>query len=163
MANFQTLVEQYRTREKSAVIDSVTAGLSFADEVSVELGLLEDSGITDDLLNTVSLGLPFAVIALTEGGKVVMKKKTPTAAAQDASFRAIKTCTAMGAGAVVAATGAVGAALPAAVGTRMLIEKIRSNALMGRRVQQRIKRVRDLRLQREKRQETEEKQLLLED
>lgn len=150
MSDFKTLVSKYRGREKSALIDSITAGLSFADEVSVDLGLLEDSGLAAELLDTVSMGLPFAVIALTEGGKVLVKKKTPEAGLQDASYRALKTGAAVGAGAAMAAVGASGMALPVALGTRLVIEKARSNMLTGHRVQQRIKRVRDLRLQRDK-------------
>lgn len=150
MADFKTLVEKYRVREKSALIDSITAGLSFADEISIDLGLLEDSGLAAELLDTVSMGLPFAIIALTEGGKVLMKKKTPEAGLQDASFRVLKTGAAVGAGAAMAAVGVSGAALPVALGTRLVIEKVRSNALTGHRVRQRIKRVRDIRLQRNK-------------
>ncbi len=150
MSDFKALVSKYRGREKSALVDSITAGLSFADEVSVDIGLLEDSGLATELLDAVSVGLPFAVIALTEGGKVLMKKKTPEAGVQDASFRALKTGASMGAGAAMAAVGAPGIALPVALGARLVIEKARSNMLTGYRVQQRIKRVRDLRLQRDK-------------
>lgn len=154
MSDFKTLVQRYRGREKSALVDSIAAGLSFADEISVDLGILEDSGLASELLDTVSLGLPFAIIALTEGGKVLLKKKTAEAGWQDAAYRTFKTGAAVGAGAAVAAAGAAGAAFPVALGTRLLIEKTRSNALTGHRVQQRIRRVRQLRLDREARLST---------
>jgi hypothetical protein len=142
--NFQKLVERYQKRNKSALMDSITAGLSVADEISVDLGLLEAGGVVEDLLDKMSAALPFALVAITEGGKVIFKKKTPQAAMQDAKYRAIKTGVAMGAGAAVVAAGASVVALPVTIGVRYTLDKYRSNALLSRRVQDRIKRVRAL-------------------
>ena len=65
---------------------------------------------------------------------------------QDSAYRAAKTGAAMGAGALVAGLGA-GAlpAIPVAIGVRVLMDKYRSQAMTGRRVEQRIKRLRALR------------------
>ena len=114
--------------------------------MSVDLGLLSDSGLVDDALSVVSLGLPLAVIAVTEGSRVLMGKKTGTAAMQDSAYRVVKTGAAMGAGALVAGLGA-GAlpGIPVAIGVRVLLDKYRSAALAGRRVDQRIKRLQALR------------------
>ena len=151
MADFQTMLDTYQKREKSALIDTIATGLSFADEMSVDLGLLSETGLATELLETVSLGLPFAIVAVTEGTHVLLKKKTPKAGAQDAAYRLVKTGAAIGAGAAVAASGVAGAALPVAVGVRVLLDKYRSRALTGHRVQQRIQRVEALRRQRESR------------
>lgn len=146
MSSFQELVDKYRKKQNTALVDSIAAGLSLADEVSVDLGLLSDSGLLDDALNVVSLGLPLVVIAVTEGSRVLLGRKTGEAATQDGMFRAVKAGAAMGAGALVAGLGA-GAlpGIPVAVGVRLLMDRFRSNALTGRRVEQRIKRLRALR------------------
>lgn len=146
MSSFQELVDKYKKKQSTALVDSIAAGLSLADEVSVDLGLLSDSGLMDDALNLVSLGLPMAVIAVTEGSRVLLGRKTGEAAAQDGMFRAVKAGAAMGAGALVAGLGA-GAlpGIPVAVGVRLMLDRFRSNALAGRRVEQRIKRLRALR------------------
>lgn len=149
MTNFHELVQHYKLKQKSAIVDTIAAGFSLADEVSVDLGLLEDSGILGDALNMISFGLPLSIIALTEGGKVLLGKKTQAAGFYDAAYRMIKTGAAMGAGAVAAGLGA-GAlpAIPVAMGVRMALDQYRSKALTGRRVQQRIKRLQALRVQR---------------
>ena len=149
MTDFHELVQHYKLKQKSAIVDTIAAGLSLADEVSVDLGLLEDSGILGDALNMISVGLPLSIIALTEGGKVLLGKKTQTAGFYDAAYRMIRTGAAMGAGAVAAGLGA-GAlpAIPIAMGVRMALDQYRSKALTGRRVQQRIQRLQALRAQR---------------
>ena len=146
MSSYQDLVDRYKKKQTASLTDSIAAGLSLADEVSVDLGLLSDSGLMDDALNVLSLGLPIAVIAATEGSRVLLGRKTSEAATQDGLFRVVKTGAAMGAGALVAGLGA-GAlpGIPVAVGVRLLLDRFRSNALTGRRVEQRIKRLKALR------------------
>lgn len=136
------MLELYRKRNRSALTDGITTALSHMDEVSVSLGLLEDSGLLAETLGTLSMGMPFAVIALTEQGSVVLGRKTQRAALQDASFRALKTGAGMAAGAAVMASG-LGAlpAIPIAVGVRLMLEKYRSGMMTACRVQQRIKRL----------------------
>jgi len=143
---FAELVNKYKKRRHDTVVDAVTAGLSLADNVSVDLGLLEDTGLVTETLDTVGNVLPFSVIAVTEGCRVLMGKKSGVAATSDAAFRMIKTGTAMGIGAVVAAAGAgAAAALPAAVGARILLDRYRGHALTGHRVSMRTMRLRALR------------------
>ena len=68
-----------------------------------------------------------------------------------AAYRMLKTGAAMGAGAaVLAAGGGAVAALPVAVGSRLLLDRYRSKALTGHRVSQRVQRLRALRVAREK-------------
>ena len=155
MPEYRELVEKYKKRRRDDVVDAVTAGLSFADNVTVDLGLLDDTGLGTEVMDaveTVSNVLPFAVIAVTEQCKVLLGKKTAVAGASDAAYRFIKTGAAMGVGAAVASTG-VGAlaALPAAVATRLVLDRYRSRALTGVRVQQRTQRLQALVQQRKER------------
>jgi len=151
MPSFKELVERYKKRRHDTLVDAVSAGLSLADNVSVDLGLLEDTGIVTETLETVSGVLPFSVIAVTEGCRVLMGKKTGVAATSDAAYRMIKTGAAMGVGAaVLAAGGGAVAALPVAVGSRVLLDRYRSKALTGHRVSQRVQRLRALRAARDR-------------
>ncbi len=149
MISFQEIIDKYRSRQKAGLMDSITAGLSLADEVSVDLGLLSDSGL-GDALNTLSLGLPLTLIAVSEGSRVLLGRKTRTAGLQDAGYRMLKTGAAMGAGAVAVGLGA-GAlpAIPVAMGVRAALDHYRSRALTGRRVHQRTQRLRALRLEKQ--------------
>lgn len=149
------MVETYRTRSKATLTDSITTALSHLDEVSVGLGVLEDSGLLTDILDTVSLGLPFAVIAVTEQGNVIFKKKTQKAALQDGTYRMLKTGAGMAAGAAAMAAG-LGAlpAIPIAVGVRVMLDKYRGSMLTAYRVKQRIQRLTALRQAQEGRRST---------
>ncbi len=140
--DYETLLETYRRRNRSALVDGITTALSHVDEVTVGLGLIEDSGLMAELLGTLSLGLPFAVIAVTEQGAVVLGRKTQKAALQDASYRMLKTGAGLAAGAAVMAAGA-GAlpAIPVAVGVRLALDRYRSSLLTARRVKRRTDRV----------------------
>jgi hypothetical protein len=143
--DYQELVKKYEARGKALLTDGITTALSHLDEVSVDLGLLEDTGLLGEALNAVSVALPFAVIAVTEGGKAVLGRKTQKAAMQDASFRMLKTGAGLAAGAAAIGAG-LGAlpAIPIAVGVRMLLESYRSAHLTAHRVAQRTQRLRAL-------------------
>ena len=146
MPAFNELVSKYKKRRHDTVVDAVAAGLSLADNVSADLGLLEDTGIAAETLEAVSNVLPFSVIAVDEGCRVLMGKKTGVAATSDAAFRMIKTGAAMGVGAAVVAAGAgATVALPAAFGSRVLLDRYRGKALTGHRVHLRTQRLRAIR------------------
>jgi hypothetical protein len=150
--NYTSLLIKYRHRNRSVLTDGITTALSHLDEVSVDLGFLEETGLINETLQALSLGLPFAVIAVTEQGAVILGRKTQKAAVQDASFRMLKTGAGMAAGAA-AMTAGLGAipAIPVAVGVRMLLERYRSSRLTACRVNQRIDRLQALSRAREKR------------
>ncbi|MBR1584590.1 MAG: hypothetical protein IJ662_03520, partial [Clostridia bacterium] len=99
MPAYEELVKKYTKRRKENLIDTVTAGLSYADNVAVDLGLMEDSGVID----TLSVAAPFAIIAVTEQMRVIMGKKTGKAGLSDAVQRMVKTGAAMSVGALAAA------------------------------------------------------------
>ena len=145
MPAYSELVKKYTKRKKDTLMDSVAAGLSYADNVAVDLGLLDDSGLVDAL----SAAAPFAVIAVTEQMKVIMGRKTGRAGFGDAVQRMMRTGAAMGIGALAAAAAGPAAAVPAAMGTRALLSKYKSKSLLGLRVEERTNRLRALRERRE--------------
>ena len=117
MPAYEELLKKYAKRRKDTVMDSVAAGLSYADNVAVDFGLLEESGLIDSL----SIAAPFAVIAVTEQMKVILGKKTGRAGLGDAVQRIVKTGAAMGVGALAGLAGGPVAAIPASMGTRALL------------------------------------------
>lgn len=150
MSAYQELVEKYKKRRRTDIVDAVTTGLSLADNVAVDLGVLEDTGLASEMAETVAGVLPFAVIAVTEQCNVLLGKKTATAGASDATYRMIKTGAAMGAGAAAVAAGAGAmAALPVVVATRLILDKYRNRSMTGFRVSQRSQRLKALIRQRQ--------------
>ncbi len=138
-------MKKYTKRRKETLVDSVTAGLSYADNVAVDLGLLEDVGVLD----AVTVAAPFVLIAVTEQMRVILGRKTGKAGFGDAVQRMVKTGAAMGVGALTAAVAGPVAAIPAAVGTRMLLSRYRSKTLLALRVKERTDRLRAIRQRRE--------------
>ncbi len=145
MATYDTLRDKYRKRQRDTIMDTITVGLSCADEMLLDLGLLEGIGDSLDVLNGVFGALPFVVILATEGGKVLLGKKGGVSATKSAAFRAAKTGTAMAVGAGVAMTAGGIAALPVAVAVHLLFERHKTKAMLGRRIERRIETVRFLR------------------
>ena len=141
MPSFKEMVEKYKKRRHDTVVDAVTTGLSLADNVTVDLGLLDDTGLIDAL----TAAAPFALIAVTEQMQVILGKKTGRAGLSDAVRRMLKTGAAMGVGAAVTAAGAGAVvALPAAVSARVIMDRYRGYALMGHRVSLRTQRLKAL-------------------
>ena len=157
MPAYEELLNKYAKRKKDSVWDSVTAGLSYADNVAVDFGLLEESGLIDSL----SIAAPFAVIAVTEQAKVILGKKTGKAGLNDAVQRMVRTGAAMGVGALAGLAGGPMAAIPASIGTRALLTRYKSKTLLGLRVQERTDRLRALRQQREERASVPESRPML--
>lgn len=152
MAAYSELVDKYKKRQKETLLDTVATGLSYADNVAVDLGLLEDTGVLADALETVGAALPFAFIAVTEQCKVILGKESQRTAAENTVYRMVKTGAAMGAGALAFAAGGPAAAIPTAMSVRVLLDQYKSKALLGTRVQSRTRRLKNLRHQMEKRQ-----------
>ena len=53
LPSFNELVNKYKKRRHDTLVDAVSTGLSLADHVSVDLGLLDDSGVLSETLETV--------------------------------------------------------------------------------------------------------------
>lgn len=147
MPEYHELIKKYTKRKKDTLMDTVATGLSYADNVAVDLGLLEDIGMVDAL----TAAAPFAVIAVTEQMKVIMGRKTGKAGFSDAVQRMAKTGAAMGVGALAGLAGGPLAAVPAAMGTRVFLSHYKSRSLLGMRVQERTERLRAIRMARENR------------
>ncbi len=152
--HYEGLVSKYKKRQHDTLVDTVTTGLSYADEVAVDLGLMEDTGLLSETMDMVSTALPFAIIAVTEQAKVIMGKKTQKAALENTLYRVVKTGAAMGAGALAGTVGGFGAAIPAAIGVRALLDQHKSRALLGNRIQGRTNRLSSLRERMNKRRGT---------
>ena len=136
MKTYEEIVAEYRKRQRDTVVDTLATGLTYMDEIAVDSGLLEETGLLTDLMQNVTGVLPFAIITVSEGAKIILKKKPGKTGVKDGAFRMVKTGAAMGVGAAVMGT--------VTMGVRALFDRYRSKALTGHRVQSRISRLREL-------------------
>lgn len=145
MTRYEEIVQTYKKRQRDTLIDAITTGLTYVDELAVDAGILEEAGLLEEIGNTLTGILPFAVIAVSEGSRIILGKKTIKTAGKDLAFRMAKSGAAMGAGAVV--LGAAGAlpAIPVSMGVRALFDRYKIKALTGRRVSGRIERLKEIR------------------
>ena len=144
MKNYQEMLDAYRKRQRNTVVDAIATGLTFMDEIAVESGVLEETGLLAELTESVCGALPFAIIAVQEGSKVILGLKPAANGVQDSAFRMAKTGAALGVGGAVAAGAGFWAAIPVTMGVRALFDRYRSKALTGARVQGRINRLKEL-------------------
>ena len=144
MKTYEELVKEYRKRQHDTVVDTIATGLTYVDEIAVESGLLEETGILTELTESVTGLLPFAIITVTEGSKVLLKRKPGKTGLKDGAYRMIKSGAAMGVGAAVTGLAGFWAAIPVTMGVRALFDRYRTKAMTGRRVQGRIDRLKEL-------------------
>ncbi len=144
MKTYAEMVQEYRKRQRDTVVDTIAAGLTYMDEIAVDSGLLEETGLMTELSGAVCGALPFAMIAATEGTKVLLGRKPGANGLKDGAYRMAKTGAAMGVGGAVAAAAGFWAAIPVTMGVRALFDRYRSRALTGLRVQGRISRLKEL-------------------
>ncbi|MBQ3705865.1 MAG: hypothetical protein II888_05350 [Clostridia bacterium] len=144
MKTYEELVREYRKRQRDTVVDTLAAGLTYMDEIAVDTGLLEETGLLTDLMENVTGVLPFAIITVSEGSRILMKKKPGKTGLKDGAYRMVKTGAAMGVGAAMMGAAGFWAAIPATMGVRALFDRYRSKALTGHRVQGRIRRLQEL-------------------
>ena len=163
MKTYEQLVQEYRKRQHDTVVDTIAAGLTYVDEIAVDTGILEETGILTELTQSVAGILPFVLISATEGAKVILGKKPGKTGLKDGAFRMVKSGAAMGVGAAVTGLTGFWAAIPVTMGVRALFDRYRSRALTGHRVQSRIQRLQELNRMIRKEQpvrETEEKEYI---
>ena len=146
MADYRELLSSYRRRQRDTVVDTLAAGLTYMDEICVESGVLEETGLLTELAGGFCSALPFALIAATEGTKVILGRKPTKTGVKDGAYRMVKTGAAIGVGAAVTAAVGFWAAIPATMGVRALFDRYKSRALTGIRVQQRTDRLKELNL-----------------
>ena len=144
MKTYEELLKEYKKRQHDTVVDTLAAGLTYVDEIAVDTGLLEETGILTELTQSVSGILPFVIISATEGTKVLLRKKPGITGLKDGAFRMAKSGAALGVGAAVTGLAGFWAAIPVTMGVRALFDRYRSKALTGRRVQGRIQRLQEL-------------------
>ena len=144
MRTYDELVKEYRKRQHDTVVDTIAAGLTYVDEIAVDTGILEETGILAELTQSVTGFLPFVIISATEGTKILLGKKPGRTGLKDGAFRMAKSGAALGVGAAVSGIAGFWAAIPVTMGVRAMFDRYRSKALTGRRVQGRIQRLREL-------------------
>ena len=144
MKTYEEIVKEYRKRQHDTVVDTIATGLTYVDEIAVETGLLEETGILTELTESVTGILPFVIISATEGSKVLLRRKPGKTGLKDGAFRMMKTGAAMGVGAAVTGVTGFWAAIPVTMGVRALFDRYRVKALTGLRVQNRIARLQEL-------------------
>lgn len=147
MKAYQEILKGYRKRQRDTVVDAIATGLTYMDEIVVDGGLLEETGLMTELTSSICGALPFAIIAVQEGAKVVLGLKPAGNGMQDGAFRMVKTGAALGVGGMVAASAGFWAAIPVTMGVRALFDRYKSKALTGARVQSRISRLQELNAQ----------------
>ena len=72
MKTYEELLKEYRKRQHDTVVDTIATGLTYVDEIAIDTGLLEETGILTELTQSVSGILPFVIISATEGTKVLL-------------------------------------------------------------------------------------------
>ena len=144
MKKYEELVKEYRKRQRDTVVDTIAAGLTYMDEIAIDSGILEETGLMTELTESFTGALPFAIITISEGSKVLLKKKPGKTGVKDGAYRMVKTGAAITAGAAVMNAAGFWAALPVTMGVRALFDRYRSKALTGRRVAGRIERLKEL-------------------
>ena len=141
---YEQLVQEYRKRQHDTVVDTIATGLTYVDEIALDTGLLEETGLLSELTESVSGLLPFVIISAHEGTKVLLGRKPGKTGLKDGAYRMVKTGAAMGVGAAVSGLTGFWAAIPVTMGVRALFDRYRSKALTGKRVEGRIKRLQEL-------------------
>lgn len=144
MKSYAEIVAGFKKRRRDTVVDALSTGLTYVDEIAVESGLLEETGLMTELTSSVCGALPFVIIAAQEGTKVVLGRKPSATGLKDGAYRMAKTGAALGIGAAVMGAAGFWAAIPATMGVRAMFDRYRSRALTGLRVQGRINRLREL-------------------
>ena len=145
MKTYQDMVKDYQKRQRDTLVDTITSGLSRMDEIAIDTGILEETGLMTELTQTATSVLPFVIIAATEGTKVILGRKPGKTSLKDGAWRMAKTGVAMGVGGAVAAAAGIWAALPATMGVRALCDRYRLSSLTGARVKARTTRLKELR------------------
>ena len=92
-------------------------------------------GPFEEFVESVLPGLPFVIIATTEGTKVLMGRQSFQGALDRAVQRGVKTGAAMGAGALMALVGAGVFSLPAAFLTRLGIDRTRLHTRLTKKIE----------------------------
>ena len=102
MKTYEELVKEYKKRQHDTVVDTIATGLTYADEIAVDTGLLEETGLLTELTESVTGLLPFMIISVSEGSKVLLGRKPGMTGLKDGAYRMVKTGAALGVGIIIA-------------------------------------------------------------
>ena len=144
MKTYEELVKEYKKRQHDTVVDTIATGLTYVDEIAVDAGLLEETGVLTELTENVTGLLPFVIISFSEGSKILLGRKPGKTGLKDGAYRMVKTGAAMGIGAAVTGVTGFWAAIPVTMGVRALFDRYRSRTLTRKRIHGRIKRLQEL-------------------
>ena len=161
MKSYEDIVAGYKKRRKETLVDTLATSLTYVDDVVADTGALEEASVLGETVSAVCTALPFVIIAAMEGTKAIVGGKPAKNAARDAAGRMVKTGLALGAGALAAGALGFWAAVPTAMGTRVLVDRCKSRSLEGMRVHGRIDRLKNLREQIGKREEAKDTETVL--
>ena len=114
--------EEAASDQIDAILTSGISNEAIEGQVAAPLAGLLDSPV-EELFENIAPGLPFVLIATTEGARVLMGRQTFQRAMESALRRGTRTGAAMGAGALVALAGAGMLSLPVAFLTRLGIDR----------------------------------------
>ena len=115
------------------VLHSGISDAQLEDKVAAPLEPLLDTKL-ENFFEAVAPGLPFVLIGLTEGTKVLMGRQAFELAVQRSVERGTKTGAAMAVGGLMALVGAGAISLPAAFATRIGIDRYRIQAGLSKRL-----------------------------
>ena len=62
MKTYEEMVKEYRKRQHDTVVDTLATGLTYMDEIAVDTGLLEETGILTELTESMMGLLPFMIM-----------------------------------------------------------------------------------------------------
>ena len=127
MKTYEEIVKDYKKRQHDTVVDTIATGLTYMDQIAVDTGLLEETGILTELTQSVTGILPFVIISATEGTKVLLGRKPGKTGLKDGAFRMAKTGAALGVGAAVGLAVGSGVFVPTRspfVGSGVALENV---------------------------------------
>lgn len=69
MKTYQEMVQEYKRRQRSTVVDTIAAGLTYMDEIALDTGLLEETGLLTELTETACGALPLPLLPLRRAAR----------------------------------------------------------------------------------------------
>ena len=54
MKTYEELLKEYRKRQHDTVVDAIATGLTYVDEIAIDTGLLEETGILTELTQSIA-------------------------------------------------------------------------------------------------------------
>ena len=55
---YQEMIRDYQKRQRDTLVDTIASGLSRVDEIAIDTGILEETGLMTELTQTATSVLP---------------------------------------------------------------------------------------------------------